>query len=39
MSDDSRIYVDAGVPAIKMLVGDWYTDEVGVSTREIRARD
>jgi len=27
------------LPAIKMLVGDWYTDELGVLTREIRARD
>ena len=24
---------------IKMLVGDWYIDELGVLTREIRARD
>jgi hypothetical protein len=27
------------LPAIKMLIGDWYTDELGVLTREIRARD
>jgi hypothetical protein len=27
------------LPAIKMLVGDWYTDELGVMTREITARD
>jgi len=27
------------MPAIKMLVGEWYTDELGVLTREIRARD
>ena len=27
------------LPAIKMLVGDWYTDELGVLTREITARD
>ena len=27
------------LPAIKMLVGDWYTDELGVLTREVRARD
>jgi hypothetical protein len=27
------------LPAIKMLVGDWYTDELGVKTREVRARD
>ncbi len=27
------------LPAIKMIVGDWYTDELGVMTREVRARD
>jgi hypothetical protein len=27
------------LPAIKMLIGDWYTDELGVMTREVRARD
>ncbi len=27
------------LPAIKMLIGDWYVDELGVSTREITARD
>jgi hypothetical protein len=27
------------MPAIKMLVGEWYTDELGILTREIRARD
>jgi hypothetical protein len=27
------------MPAIKMLVGEWYTDELGVLTREIRARE
>ena len=26
-------------PAIKMLIGDWYVDELGILTREIRARD
>jgi hypothetical protein len=26
-------------PAIKMIIGDWYVDELGVPTREIRARD
>ena len=25
------------VPAIKMLVGDWYVDEFGIPTREITA--
>lgn len=27
------------VPAIKMLIGDWHRDELGVLTREITARD
>ena len=27
------------LPTIKMLIGDWYTDELGVLTREITARD
>jgi hypothetical protein len=27
------------LPAIKMLIGNWHTDELGVMTREIRARD
>jgi len=27
------------LPAIKMLVGDWYVDEFGIRTREIWARD
>jgi hypothetical protein len=27
------------LPAIKMHIGDWYTDELGVLTREVRARD
>ncbi len=27
------------LPAIKMLIGDWYVDELGVLTREITARD
>ena len=26
------------LPAIKMIIGDWYVDENGVQTREIRAR-
>ena len=26
-------------PAIKMIIGDWYVDELGVRTREIRARE
>ena len=26
-------------PAIKMLIGEWYVDELGILTREIRARD
>ena len=27
------------VPAIKMLIGDWHVDELGLLTREIRAHD
>ena len=27
------------IPAIKMLIGEWYVDELGILTREIRARD
>ena len=27
------------LPAIKMLIGDWHRDELGVLTREVRARD
>ena len=27
-----------GLPAIKMIIGDWYIDEFGVRTREITAR-
>ena len=26
------------LPAIKMVISDWYTDELGVLTREIRAQ-
>ena len=26
-------------PAIKMLIGDWHVDELGILTREITARD
>jgi hypothetical protein len=26
-------------PAIKMVIGDWQVDELGVWTREIKARD
>ena len=29
----------AVVPAIKMLIGDWYVDELGMLTREITACD
>jgi hypothetical protein len=24
-------------PAIKMLIGDWYVDELGIWTREVKA--
>jgi len=27
------------LPAIKMIIGDWYVDELGMQTREITARD
>jgi hypothetical protein len=33
-SDDQQT-----TPAIKMVVGDWYVDELGVLTREVTARD
>jgi hypothetical protein len=26
-------------PAIKMIIGEWYVDELGVRTREITARE
>jgi hypothetical protein len=26
-------------PAIKMIIGDWYVDELGMPTREITARE
>jgi hypothetical protein len=29
----------AATPAIKMIVGDWYVDELGVRTRQITARE
>jgi hypothetical protein len=27
------------LPAIKMLIGDWQIDELGMLTREVTARD
>jgi hypothetical protein len=27
------------IPAIKMIIGEWYVDENGVQTREITARE
>ena len=27
------------IPAIKMIIGDWYVDELGVRTREITAHE
>jgi hypothetical protein len=27
------------LPAIKMIIGEWYIDELGMPTREITARD
>jgi hypothetical protein len=29
----------AMTPAVKMLIGDWHVDELGILTREIAARD
>jgi hypothetical protein len=29
----------AVTPAIKMIIGDWYVDELGMPTREITARE
>jgi hypothetical protein len=29
----------AVTPAIKMLIGDWYIDQLGMPTREITARE
>ena len=29
----------AVIPAIKMIIGDWYIDQLGMPTREITARD
>jgi hypothetical protein len=29
---------EASTPAIEMIIGDWYVDELGMPTREIRAR-
>jgi hypothetical protein len=29
----------AMTPTIKMLIGDWHIDELGILTREITARD
>ena len=37
--NERRSYSQEVLPAIKMLVGDWYVDELGVLTREITARD
>jgi hypothetical protein len=36
---ERRSGAQEAMPAIKMLVGEWYTDELGVLTREIRARE
>ena len=38
-SERRSLYSQEVLPAIKMLVGDWYVDELGVLTREITARD
>ena len=36
---ERRSSAQAVLPAVKMVIGDWYIDELGVLTREIRARD
>ena len=33
------IVFGTGKPATKMIVGEWYVDELGVPTREITARE
>jgi hypothetical protein len=37
--NERRSYSQEVLPAIKMLIGDWHVDELGVLTREITARD
>jgi hypothetical protein len=29
---------EASMPAVEMIIGDWYVDELGMPTREITAR-
>jgi hypothetical protein len=36
---DRRSSSQEVLPAIKMFIGDWSIDELGVLTREIKARD
>ena len=36
---ERRTTNQAMTPAIKMLIGDWHVDELGILTREITARD
>lgn len=38
-SSERRSSSQEVLPAIKMLIGDWYIDKLGVLTREITARD
>ena len=37
--NERRSYSQEVLPAIKMIIGDWYVDEFGVRTREITARE
>ena len=36
--NERRSYSQEVLPAIKMIIGEWYVDELGVRTREITAR-
>jgi hypothetical protein len=36
---ERRSSAQEALPAVKMLIGEWYLDELGVLTREVRARD
>jgi len=36
---ERMIISQPATPAIEMIIGDWYVDELGVRTREITARE
>jgi hypothetical protein len=38
-SERTRRASQAVLPAIKMIIGEWYVDEFGVRAREIRAHE